>query len=41
MRKIEDNTMEQSSLQIRVTLHAFDIDTMQNFGPHSLQLYYI
>lgn len=41
MRKVKDNPMKPSHHEIRVALHAFCIDTMQNFGPHSLQFSYI
>jgi hypothetical protein len=41
MRKIKDNSIKLSHLQVRVKLHRFRINSMQNCGPQSFELCYI
>jgi len=41
MRKIKDNPIEPSVLQVTVRLHCFHVNAMQNRGFQTFQLHYI
>uniref|UniRef100_A0A0A9FLN8 Uncharacterized protein n=1 Tax=Arundo donax TaxID=35708 RepID=A0A0A9FLN8_ARUDO len=41
MRKIKDNPIEPSVLQVSMKFHSFHVNTMQNRGLQSFQVHYI